>query len=152
MAFIFNRKIGSQNAASHETSDYTFSFGNLCKCMCCPKASPGTDHIKMDAIIDKLEQIERSIHGLDTEKTECMSIEEEVPTLDGDPFSKNSKDCQSERLTPTKEPEANEFLDKIEMDSNVKNRFPSLESKTNGQYVLQLFGLVWFGFMVYQPL
>lgn len=131
---FLNRKTGSQSAVSHETSDYTFSFGNLFKCMCCPKSTERTDHVKMDAIIDKLERLERSIHALDSEGTECVSIGEEVSTPDGDPFSKSSKPAQTAKLTKTEEVEVNIFKKETECDSTGKVEFTNSEAKTKGQY------------------
>lgn len=102
--------------------------------MCCPKPTERTDHVKMDAIIDKLERLERSIHALDSEGTECVSIDEEVSTPDGDPFSKSSKPGQNAKSTKTEEVEVNIFKKETESDSTGKVEFSNLEAKTNGQY------------------
>ncbi|XP_053386467.1 chitin synthase chs-2-like isoform X2 [Mercenaria mercenaria] len=42
-------------------SDYMFSFGNLCRCVCCPTETKDTEDIKLRAILDRLDELEARI-------------------------------------------------------------------------------------------
>ena len=50
------------NSPSSE-SDYSWSFGNLCKCLCCPYTS-NKNKTTLEAINDRLEMIENRLIGL----------------------------------------------------------------------------------------
>ncbi|KAK7111424.1 hypothetical protein V1264_011059 [Littorina saxatilis] len=49
------------SVTTEEDSDYGFSCGNLFKCLCCPKPVDDKSNIKMAAILEKLDQLEKSI-------------------------------------------------------------------------------------------
>ena len=44
-----------------EDSDYGFSFGNLFRCICCPKPKPNTEENKFALVLEKLENLEKAI-------------------------------------------------------------------------------------------
>uniref|UniRef100_A0A2C9K7F9 chitin synthase n=1 Tax=Biomphalaria glabrata TaxID=6526 RepID=A0A2C9K7F9_BIOGL len=41
-----------------KTSDFTFSFGNLFRCMCCPRKEVDSAEMKMDLVLDRLNSVE----------------------------------------------------------------------------------------------
>ncbi|KAH3826728.1 hypothetical protein DPMN_128638 [Dreissena polymorpha] len=55
------QKFSSSDA--DETSDYNFSFGNLFRCVCCPRPRPDATESKFELVIDKLESLERALGG-----------------------------------------------------------------------------------------
>ncbi|XP_053386095.1 chitin synthase chs-2-like isoform X2 [Mercenaria mercenaria] len=44
-------------------SDYGFSFGNLFRCLCCPKPKQDSSEKKFEMVLEKLETIERAVTG-----------------------------------------------------------------------------------------
>ena len=44
-----------------EDSDFGFSCGNLFKCLCCPRPVEDKSAIKMAAILEKLDQLEKNL-------------------------------------------------------------------------------------------
>jgi len=48
-----------------EVSDYAFSFGNLFKCLCCPRPQEKVADSKFAAILEKLEKLEETIFQRD---------------------------------------------------------------------------------------
>ena len=46
-----------------EDSDFGFSCGNLFKCLCCPRPVEDKSAIKMAAILEKLDQLEKNMAG-----------------------------------------------------------------------------------------
>ncbi|WAR10040.1 CHS2-like protein [Mya arenaria] len=67
-------------------SDYGFSFGNLFRCLCCPKPRPDTSEAKFEMVLERLENIERAVTSGNQESQaatgrsieRCMSSDEGV--------------------------------------------------------------------------
>ncbi|XP_076459203.1 chitin synthase chs-2-like [Babylonia areolata] len=59
--FMVGRSEGSHT--EEEDSDYGFSCGNLFRCLCCPRPVEDKTSLKMAAILEKLDQLERSMAG-----------------------------------------------------------------------------------------
>ncbi|KAL3854141.1 hypothetical protein ACJMK2_013419, partial [Sinanodonta woodiana] len=55
-------KLGLADATG--TSDYQFSFGNLFRCVCCPRETKNAEDIKLTAILDRLDDIESGLAEL----------------------------------------------------------------------------------------
>ena len=47
--------------AEEEVSDFGFSCGNLFKCLCCPRPADDKTSLKMAAILEKLDNLEKTI-------------------------------------------------------------------------------------------
>ncbi|XP_050419061.2 chitin synthase chs-2 [Patella vulgata] len=45
-------------------SEYGFSFGNLFRCMCCPRTVENTDEVRFSVILDKLSKIESAVGAI----------------------------------------------------------------------------------------
>nr|KAG5714884.1 hypothetical protein BaRGS_000372 [Batillaria attramentaria] len=62
--FMMGRADGVQGV--EEDSDYGFSCGNLFKCLCCPRPVEDKSTLKMAAILDKLDNLEKSLLEVQT--------------------------------------------------------------------------------------
>jgi len=51
----------STGAGPEEDSDYGFSFGNLFRCICCPRPRADLTESKFEMVLEKLENIERAV-------------------------------------------------------------------------------------------
>lgn len=58
--------------SEEEDSDYTFSFGNLFRCVCCPRPRQDHNESKFEMILEKLETIEKAVGG--TQVRLCSTI------------------------------------------------------------------------------
>ncbi|KAL8576680.1 hypothetical protein ACOMHN_025155 [Nucella lapillus] len=54
----------SECANTEEDSDYGFSCGNLFRCLCCPRPVEDKTSLKMAAILEKLDLLEKSMAGV----------------------------------------------------------------------------------------
>ena len=65
------------NNNREETSDYAFSFGNLFKCLCCPREEDNTAEKKFVEVLTKLEALEKAINNPQAEQANQINNEKE---------------------------------------------------------------------------
>ncbi|KAK3589760.1 hypothetical protein CHS0354_021088 [Potamilus streckersoni] len=70
---ILNRL--SNNHDEHD-SDYGFSFGNLFKCLCCPRPRADSNEKKFEMVLQKLETIEKAVASGDEMEDEPANVPE----------------------------------------------------------------------------
>ena len=58
--FMVGRAEGAERE-EEEDSDYGFSCGNLFKCLCCPRPADDKSALKMAAILEKLDSLEKNM-------------------------------------------------------------------------------------------
>ena len=77
MIFTFQTILQKFSRNEELDSDFGFSFGNLFRCICCPKPKVDVNEKKFEMVLEKLETIERAVTG----KTLCFSkISDNNPT------------------------------------------------------------------------
>ncbi|XP_060570333.1 chitin synthase chs-2-like [Ruditapes philippinarum] len=84
-------------------SDYMFSFGNLCRCVCCPSETKDTEDIKLRAILDRLDDMEaRIIDSPESHQSTELESERHVHFSEASDLFEGSR----ERINPLFEEES----------------------------------------------
>lgn len=84
------------NNKSEETSDYAFSFGNLFKCLCCPKEPVDHTEKKFEELLTKFESLEKAILS----KNNQENITENEPMNDMDASDIVRKESEKKQNEP----------------------------------------------------
>ncbi|XP_041374239.1 chitin synthase chs-2-like [Gigantopelta aegis] len=87
---MFQKLMANFTNSEKMISDYAFSFGNLFKCMCCPRSETREDDLKFTAILERLDTLDDRM----TEMTSGVSSMHSVSDLPCDPGPNSPLDVQ----------------------------------------------------------
>ena len=90
---MFQKLIANVTSGEKMTSDYAFSFGNLFRCMCCPRSETKDDDLKFKAILERLDVLDDRMMEMTSGVSSLHSISDlprDPEPLNVQPFSQNA--------------------------------------------------------------
>nr|XP_022324471.1 uncharacterized protein LOC111125208 isoform X3 [Crassostrea virginica] len=91
IASILNKFSSTGNS---EDSEYAFSFGNLFKCLCCPKTRSNDGERRFEEVLNKLEDLER-IMARPKDIQEKLMVDAETNVSEDDVIADNSNNVKT---------------------------------------------------------